>query len=230
MTENKDVSGNYDAHPGTPPVGAGADSSYTLPAPSAQGAGGGRPAPELPNLSPTLPPLDLDGLDKKFIDPADVDWKRVSPKYVKVRMASRAIWSLILVAIFALPLIFTEVLGWWNWPLWLTAGTLALMLVYQVWLTVIVNRQVRALGYSERADHLLTRKGILFRNVRALPYGRIQYIDVNSGPLENMLGLARLDIKTAGAAGTTLPGLERAQAERLREVLTDLSDSKMVGL
>ncbi|MDO4898294.1 MAG: PH domain-containing protein, partial [Rothia sp. (in: high G+C Gram-positive bacteria)] len=169
-----------------------------------------------PTFTPTLPPLDMDGLAKDFIDPADIDWKRVSPKYMKVRMISRAIWSVILLGITALPLIFTELLGWWNWPTWLSATLLVLMLIWQIWLTIIVNRQVRALGYSERADHLLKRQGIMFRSVRALPYGRIQYVDVNSGPIENAIGLCHVEIKTAGADGVTLPGLEKSEAERLR--------------
>lgn len=183
-----------------------------------------------PVFTPTLPPLDLDGLGKDFIDPADIEWKRVSPKYLKVRMISRAIWSLIMIVLACLPLLFTEVLGWWNVPLWLSVSLVAVMVVWQIWLTIIVRRQVRALGYSERAEHLLTRKGIMFRKVRAVPYGRIQFIDVSSGPVENMVGLSHLDIKTAGGASTVLPGLDRAEAQRLREILTDLSDTKMVGL
>lgn len=183
-----------------------------------------------PAFTPTLPPLDLDGLGKDFIDPADIEWKRVSPKYLKVRMISRAIWSLIMIALACLPLLFTEVLGWWNMPLWLSVSLAAVMVVWQIWLTIIVRRQVRALGYSERAEHLLTRKGIMFRKVRAVPYGRIQFIDVSSGPVENMVGLSHLDIKTAGGASTVLPGLDRAEAQRLREILTDLSETKMVGL
>lgn len=183
-----------------------------------------------PVFTPTLPPLDLDGLGKDFIDPADIEWKRVSPKYLKVRMISRAIWSLIMIALACLPLLFTEVLGWWNAPLWLSVSLVAVMVVWQIWLIVIVSRQVRALGYSERAEHLLTRKGIMFRKVRAVPYGRIQFIDVSSGPVENMVGLSHLDIKTAGGASTVLPGLDRAEAQRLREILTDLSETKMVGL
>lgn len=183
-----------------------------------------------PVFTPTLPPLDLDGLGKDFIDPADIEWKRVSPKYFKVRMISRAIWSLIMIALACLPLLLTEVLGWWNMPLWLSVSLAAVMVVWQIWLTVIVSRQVRALGYSERAEHLLTRRGIMFRKVRAVPYGRIQFIDVSSGPIENMVGLSHLDIKTAGGASTVLPGLDRTEAQRLREILTDLSDTKMVGL
>lgn len=112
-----------------------------------------------PVFTPTLPPLDLDGLGKDFIDPADIEWKRVSPKYFKVRMISRAIWSLIMIALACLPLLLTEVLGWWNMPLWLSVSLAAVMVVWQIWLTVIVSRQVRALGYSERAEHLLDPQG-----------------------------------------------------------------------
>ncbi|QRZ61755.1 PH domain-containing protein [Rothia sp. ZJ932] len=177
----------------------------------------------------TLPPLEIDERGGETIEPAEISWKRVSPRYVKVRLLGRALWSVIMVAIFALPLIFTEVLNWWNWPLWVTVGLVAIMLVWQIWLTLLVSRQVKAIGYSERQDHILRTSGIMFKSMRAIPYGRIQYVDVKSGPIEGKLKLASVTITTA--SGTiSIPGVERPEAERLREILTDLSDAKMVGL
>lgn len=180
-------------------------------------------------FSPVLPPLDLDGRGSKHIDLAEIDWKPVSSRYVKVRLGERIIWTLVLVGACLVPLIFTAGEGFSflpGWSLWALAGV---MLVQQIWLTVLVTRQVKAIGYSERQDHIISTRGLMFRSVRAIPYGRIQYLDVKSGPLENMMKLASLHVKTA-AGDLTIQGLERSEAERLREVLTDLSDAKMVGL
>lgn len=182
-----------------------------------------------PRFSQTLPPLDLDGRGTFTIDPSEIDWKRVSPRYVKVRLISRALWSVFWLLLAALPLVGSS-LGNWAWPLWLTGGILALVAIWQIWLTVLVRGRVKAIGYSERRDHLLKTNGVFFRKVRAIPYGRIQYVDVTSGPLESRLKLARVVVNTASSASISIPGLPTATAEQLRETLTDLSDAKMVGL
>lgn len=187
------------------------------------------PAQVLPSFPATLPPLKMDAHGGANIDLAGISWKRVSPRYVKVRLITRAIWSVILIGFFSVPLIFSQVVGWWDLPAGVGISLLVVMIVWQVWLTVLVDRQVKALGYSERQDHILRTKGIMYKAVRAIPYGRIQYVDVKSGPLETKLKLASVEVKTA-SGNMVIPGLNRADAERLRETLTDLSDAKMVGL
>lgn len=182
-----------------------------------------------PQFTPTLPPLDLDGLGKQTIDLPEVSWKRVSPKYVRVKLITSLVWSLILLGLVSLPLIMTLVVESWNWAPWAYWGLPALVLIWRLWTLILVKRRVQAIGYSERADHLLKRSGLLFRSVIAVPYGRIQYVDVSSGPLENALSLASVEVKTA-ANSITLPGLARSEADQLREVLTDLSDARMEGL
>lgn len=182
-----------------------------------------------PHFTPTLPPLDLDGLGKQTIDLPEVSWKRVSPKYVLVKLITSLVWSLILLGLVSLPLIMTLVVESWNWAPWAYWGLPALVLIWRLWTLILVKRRVQAIGYSERADHLLKRSGLLFRSVTAVPYGRIQYVDVSSGPLENALSLASVEVKTA-ANSITIPGLARSEADQLREVLTDLSDARMEGL
>ena len=68
---------------------------------------------------------------------------------------------------------------------WLLAGFPA---VFLVWSIVLVPRQVRAIGYAERDDDLLIRKGVMFRSMVVVPYGRMQYVDVEAGPLDRKLG------------------------------------------
>lgn len=62
--------------------------------------------------------------------------------------------------------------------------------------------------------------GVLFRQVRALPYFRIQHIDVEHGPLDRGLGLARLEVHTASVTAT-LPGLPAEDAPRVRAALLE---------
>lgn len=64
--------------------------------------------------------------------------------------------------------------------------------------------------------------GVFTHQVRVLPYFRIQHIDVEHGPVDRWLGLARLRIHTASVT-TTLPGLSDAVAGQLRTRLLDLA-------
>ncbi len=96
---------------------------------------------------------------------------------------------------------------------------------------VLAFRRVRAIGYVLREDDLLFRRGILFERFIAVPYGRLQLVDVTRGPLLRMLGLSTLKFVTASAAtGVNLPGLPEAEAEALRDRLIELAETRRSGL
>ena len=92
-------------------------------------------------------------------------------------------------------------------------------------------RRFRAWGYAEREDDLLVRRGVMFSRLSVIPYGRMQFIDVTAGPLERMFGLATVKMHTAAAASDArIPGLERSEAERLRDRLAELGEAMAAGL
>jgi len=66
-----------------------------------------------------------------------------------------------------------------------------------------------------------TRAGWLHQESRIAPISRIQTVDSERGPLEQLFGLADVTVTTASAAGPlTIEGLDRATAERLVDELT----------
>ncbi|GAA4050904.1 PH domain-containing protein [Arthrobacter methylotrophus] len=165
------------------------------------------------------------------IDPPGIQWLRVSPKYVTVRLVEWAIGNVLMVAVFSLPLLFVQ-LGWWKWPpLWLAVAVPAALLLLALWRLVLIPRQVHAIGYAERDDDLLIRRGIFFQRVMVVPYGRMQYVDVAVGPVERFLGLCTLKLHTA-SAGTNahLPGIPAAEGARLREQLSARGEARLAGL
>ena len=52
-----------------------------------------------------------------------------------------------------------------------------------------------------------------------MPFGRVQHIDVDQGPLERAFHLATLTVHTAGShnASVSLPGLAHEDAVAMRE-------------
>jgi membrane protein YdbS with pleckstrin-like domain len=96
---------------------------------------------------------------------------------------------------------------------------------------VVAARRVRAWGYAERADDLLVRRGVMFRRMSVIPYGRMQYVEVTAGPFERSFGLATVQMHTAAAASDArIPGLPASEAARLRDQLTSLGEAHAMGL
>lgn len=155
-------------------------------------------------------------------EPDGVTWTRVSDQLVKARLITAGIWlGLPLVAGVVLGVIF----GGWVW----SAPIAVVMLM--LWTFLLVPRQVRAIGYAEREEDLLVRKGVMFRSMVVVPYGRMQYTDVSSGPLARSLGIAEVKLHTASAStDATVPGLVNDEATRLKDRLTHLGESRLAGL
>lgn len=156
-------------------------------------------------------------------DLADLPWTPVSPRLVTARRIGLA-WLLV-------PLLAVVVLGAVVVPgiAWLVAGAGWLALAAGLW--VLQARAVRAIGYVERADDLLVRRGVLVRSLVVVPYGRMQYVDVVAGPVDRWLGIATVQLHTA-SAGTdaAIPGLTPDVAARLRESLARRGEARLAGL
>jgi membrane protein YdbS with pleckstrin-like domain len=66
-----------------------------------------------------------------------------------------------------------------------------------------------------------TRAGWLHQEWRIAPISRIQTVDSERGPLEQLFGLSSVTVTTASAAGALeIKGLDRAVADRLVDELT----------
>ena len=99
------------------------------------------------------------------------------------------------------------------------------------WLWWLVGRQVGAIGYRERADDLVVTRGVLFRELVIVPYGRMQLVDVRAGPLARRYGMATLQLHTAAATtDASIPGLPVAEASRLRDRLAAMGEARTAGL
>ncbi len=106
-----------------------------------------------------------------------------------------------------------------------------LIVIVTAWGMLVDPRRVRATGYAELPDELVIAKGIMFRKVEVIPYGRMQQVTVTAGPLLNRYGLAKVKLVTASAeTDSEIPAVPRQEAERLRIKLTALGEANMEGL
>ncbi len=82
-------------------------------------------------------------------------------------------------------------------------------------------------GYVLRDEDLLITRGVLVRRITTIPTHRIQHVDTQQGPLEQWLGLGRVQVHTASGLGAdgVIPGLYFDDAEALRDVLVERSQA-----
>ncbi|HEY0187108.1 MAG TPA: PH domain-containing protein [Cellulomonas sp.] len=156
-------------------------------------------------------------------EPEGVRWTPVSPRLATARLVVAACW--LVPPLVALVLVAVLTATWWVWSGVVVIAALGL------WTALLVPRQVRAMGYAERADDLLLRRGILFRSMVVVPYGRMQYVDVNAGPLARRFQIASVQLHTASpGTDAAIDGLPTAEAARLRDQLASRGEARLAGL
>lgn len=156
-------------------------------------------------------------------EPPGVTWSPVSPR---LALARRVVSSLVL-GLPAVVFLLLAVAGGMRWAY--VPG--AVIGALYAWAFALTGRRTRAIGYAEREEELLVRKGVLSRSIVVVPYGRMQYVDVQAGPFERLFGIASVQLHTA-SAGTdaSIPGLRPDEAARLRDSLTARGQSRLAGL
>lgn len=160
-------------------------------------------------------------VDNPF-DPQGIVWQRVSARLVPARYLLVLPWFI--VPAIGLAIVAALVTPWVWIPTAIWAGL-------GLWVAIIIPRQVHAIGYAEREDDLLIRKGVMFRTLVVVPYGRMQYVDVQAGPISRAFNMAKVQLYTA-APGTdaSISGLLPTEAARLRDRLASRGEAKLAGL
>ncbi len=163
-------------------------------------------------------------MDDLFAPPG-TDWRPVSPRLATLR---RIVLAAVVVPALALVAVLFSLFGLPT--LWLVLALVAL-LALGAWGWVLIGRNVRWWGYAERDEDLWIKHGAVFRGLVVVPYGRMQFVDVEAGPLDQLFKIASVHLHTA-SPGTSarIPGLSAEEAARLRDRLTSLGETQAAGL
>ncbi len=166
----------------------------------------------------------IDTVDDLFAPPGTA-WQHVSPKLAVQRRVILGITWTVLTAVVLVPLAVLGVAGW-------LLGVVAVLAVCLLgWGWVVVGRNARSWAYAEREEDLYIVHGVMFRQLVSVPYGRMQYVDVNAGPLDQAWGIAKVHLHTASpGTSAAIPGLPAEEAARLRDRLTSLGEAQAAGL
>lgn len=161
----------------------------------------------------------------RLFDPPSAEWTPISPALVRVRRILVCVWWLVVVIALGVIGLLLPTPDW----VWLLGVIIAVIAL--VWAWFVSVRNARSWRYAELDDELWIKHGIMFKAMVAVPYGRMQYVDVHAGPLDQLFSIASVHLHTA-APGTSarIPGLPAAEATRLRDKLTQLGETQAAGL
>jgi uncharacterized protein len=168
-------------------------------------------------MHPAAPPPD------GALLPDGTQWHALPPQLRRLRrVLLLATATPVIAAAAALPALLVG-------PLWALPALLPLGAALWGWRAI--GRNWRSWRYAERDDDLLISRGVMFRELTVVPYGRMQLVDVKVGPLDRRFGIVQVQLHTA-AAGTdaAIPGLFPDEAARLRDSLTERGEARSAGL
>jgi hypothetical protein len=76
-------------------------------------------------------------------------------------------------------------------------------------------------GFAFREHDVLYRSGLIATNTIVIPYNRVQHVALHEGVISRYLGLANVEIFTAGGSSSDLeiPGIDKEQAEKIKQLL-----------
>lgn len=160
--------------------------------------------------------------DAEPFGPSGVAWTPVSTRLAGARLT---VTGLVLGPVLVVLAVVAALTSAWVWAF---PAAVAILVAWIAW---VVPRQVGATAYAERADDLLIRRGIVFRSMVVVPYGRMQYVDVTAGPLARRFGIASVQLHTASpGTDASIDGLPPREAARLRDQLASRGEARLAGL
>ncbi|MEP2735101.1 MAG: PH domain-containing protein [Erythrobacter sp.] len=147
---------------------------------------------------------------------SDTELTALHPNYVKALRLTAILTSIP----FLIAGLVGEVMAFLPWP-GLILGPIAVIAMFLI-LRLPMRRFV-ARGYNMSSDRLRVVRGIWWRSDTVVPFGRVQHIDVEQGPIERSYGIATMTLHTAGShnASVHLPGLEESLAREMREEIRE---------
>lgn len=166
--------------------------------------------------------------DELFSPPTE-RWTPLSDRYLTQQRLATAIGWTILGLIVCIPSWIAHIVGGIPiiWPILATGLSLGL-LAWRFWRQTAI---FQAWGFAERDADLYIRSGVWTRRFTVIPYGRMQAVEVTSGPLERAFRVASVKLVTASAeSDAVIPGLDPQDAALLRDRLTERGEMQAAGL
>ena len=186
-------------------------------------------APEVaPDTSSAPYPKDANYTSNEAVSEAssifsDVDDEaeltKLHPNYKLLMRVSAVILALVIMG--GATILDNALASEFDFPLGILTG---ISVLFGLFLIIRVpTARFNARGYQISHDRLRVVRGIMWHSDTIVPFGRVQHIDVDQGPIDRALGIATMTLHTAGShnASVRLPGLGHELAVQMREEIRE---------
>ncbi len=154
-------------------------------------------------------PIDVEHLPELHADA----FVRVDPRYVWGNLTGLAATTVVVVGVAAVIVVTS---GNAVAPSVVAGGLVVGLAV----VAVVLVLESRRLAYQLREHDVSLRSGVIRHRVETIPFSRIQHVSVGRGLIEQWLGLATLEVSSAGP-DISVPGLSVADADRIKQVVAE---------
>ncbi|NDI99221.1 PH domain-containing protein [Flavobacterium sp. LaA7.5] len=145
----------------------------------------------------------------------EVQLSPLQPAYYKIVLFNIGIVYLLLAIGAGCGIYFiSEIQSYWYVPV--------AVIVFTLCISLFISRiSFKNKGFAFRTHDVMYRSGAIAITTIIIPYNRVQHVALHEGFLSRKLGLATIEIFTAGgdSSDVKIPGLEKEHAEKIKKLL-----------
>ena len=159
-------------------------------------------------------PIEIDQLPKF----EEVQLKELHPKYVNVLLFNFLLLFIFIIGGFSTLFYFKkEAFSNSIWILILVG-----ILVFLAGLIVFTKLSFNKKGYAFREHDTIYKSGLISETTTIIPFNRVQHVALHQGFISRKLGLASIELFTAGGSSSDLeiPGLLLADAQIIKNLVS----------
>jgi hypothetical protein len=159
-------------------------------------------------------PIDITQLPKF----EEVQLKGLNPKYVTVLLFNFSLLLILVIVGFSTLFYFNQ--DAFSNTIWM-AILVGLVLIL-VGLVVFTKFSFQKKGYAFREHDAIYKSGLISETTTIIPFNRVQHVALHQGFISRKLGLASIELFTAGGSSSDLeiPGLLLADAQIIKNLVS----------
>ncbi len=144
-----------------------------------------------------------------------INYESLEPKYLNTNIITTLIIWFIIMTIIIVVSFFADFIQENRWNI---LGAISLIFIL---ILILEYFGFKFKGYALRQKDISYKRGLIWREITALPFNRVQHCEINEGPIDRMFGLASIKIFTAGGSSSDLeiPGLSKSNAELIKSFI-----------
>ena len=148
----------------------------------------------------------------------DIELKPLQKKFFKVVLFNLALIFIVLIIAFSLVIYFKENI--FSNRIWMIIGGIIPVLFCLI--LYLLNLSFHKKGYAFRTHDAIYKSGLISESTTVVPFNRVQHVALHQGFIERYLGLASIELFTAGGSSSDLeiPGLLLEEAQQIKNMVS----------